>query len=176
MSLFNIFSIIFICLSNFALKRTFSQIETCTSEDWDCWQVAEGKIKTSTSEDWDYWEYKIDDKVGRIQTYNCENWDYWQVDGGKYTIRTYTADDWDYWEIRGHGMDCSAKTYTSKDWDYWEFSGTFSGTIRTNISNDWDQWNITGDISKLNPSAKAAIFFVPIFTSSIFIQGLLNQE
>ncbi len=60
------------------------------------------------------------------------------------------SEDWDHWEITGNGVKIKIKTYMSEDWDYWE---------------------VTGNLSGLSPSVKAAIYFIPVFTSSIYIRG-----
>ncbi len=151
-----------------------TRLRTYTTEDWDYWEVDNGKFRTYTTEDWDYWEYTLDGQSGKIRTYTSEDWDYWEVDGGKLKIKTYTSEDWDYWEITGSGTDIKVKTYTSEDWDYWEVTGGVSAKIRTYTTEDWDYWEITGNIALLNASVKAAILFIPIFTSSIYIRGIAH--
>ncbi len=66
------------------------------------------------------------------------------------------------------------RTYTSEDWDYWEISGDATATIRTYTSEDWDYWEFSGNLSGLNDAAKMAVLFIPVFTSSIYIQGVTN--
>lgn len=91
---------------------------------------------------------------------------------GTLRIRTNTAEDWDHWTITGSGMNLKVRTYTSENWDYWQVSGDVTATFRTYTSEDWDNWEIKGDLSGLTTSAKAAVLFIPIFTSSIYVQGV----
>ncbi len=67
-----------------------------------------------------------------------------------------------------YGQTSKLKTYTSNGWDYWEVD---DGKFKTYTSEDWDYWEISGNLSNLAPVAKAAVLFIPIFTSSIYIQG-----
>ncbi|MDC0230888.1 hypothetical protein OAK19_02895, partial [Aureispira] len=81
-------------------------------------------------------------------------------------------EDWDYWQITGSGVNINIRTYTSEDWDYWEISGDVTGKLKTYTSEDWDYWEINADLSGLTPQTKAAILFIPVFASSIYIQGI----
>ena len=87
-------------------------------------------------------------------------------------IKTRYSNDWDSWEISGDGFSLKAKTRYSEDWDNWEVFGDLSLRIRTRYSEDWDDWEISGDLSKLTPSAKATVMFIPIFVASIHQKGI----
>jgi len=63
------------------------------------------------------------------------------------------------------------RTYTSEDWDYWEISGDATATIRTYTSEDWDYWEFSGNLGGLSEAGKMAVLFIPVFTSSIYVQG-----
>jgi len=173
------FRIILVCqIFMFTGYLSYSQtghIRTFTSEDWDYWELTiggqSGRIRTFTGKNW---EYNLDGQSGSIKTFTSKNWDHWEVNSGKISLRTFVSDDWDHWEITGSGINLRARTFTSEDWDYWEISGDASVTIRTFTSQDWDHWEITGDLSNVDPLAKVAILFIPIFISSIYIQGRIN--
>lgn len=145
------------------------KVKTYYSEDWDNWQAGDYRIKTAYSEDWDNWEYKIDGKSGKIKTYYSEDWDNWEIKGDNtLKLKTYYSEDWDNWKITGDNVDLKATTMYSEDWDNWKITG--SGVeirIKTYYSEDWDNWEVRGDLSKLSTEEKAAIFFIPIFVSSI---------
>ena len=118
--------------------------------------VADGTLRTCFSNDWDCWEFEVDGEDGEIETFVSEDWDHWEI--------TDTSND----------VDITARTFTSEDWDYWEFSGDVNITIRTFTSEDWDYWEIDGDLSELAPEVKVAILFIPLFTSSIYIHGIIQ--
>ncbi len=162
-----------ICINNISFAQS-GTIKTNTSESWNNWIVDDGKIRTYTSEDWDHWQYTIGGESGNIKTYTSKDWDYWEVDGGKIKIKTYTSEDWDYWEGTGNGIQIKIKTYTSEDWDHWKVSGDVVASMKTYTSEDWDHWEVSGNLSGLTPPVKAAILFIPIFTSSIYIRGKVD--
>ena len=52
----------------------------------------------------------------------------------------------------------------------------YIGKIRTWTSEDWDYWEIFADTTCVRIQDLTAVCFVPIFTSSIYIQGVVGQK
>jgi hypothetical protein len=160
------------------------KLKTWTSNDWDFWELTlldstYGQIKTWTSNDWDYWEFDIQNYQGKIRTWTSEDWDYWEVTSGdtNYSIRTCFSEDWDCWEINSNDISLNARTWTSNDFDYWEiYNDSVYYKIRTWTSNDWDYWEIFADTNFVRQIDLPAVCFIPIFASSIYSQGILEQK
>lgn len=161
--------------TNLGLDPT-DRLRTASTEDWDNWTLSlageSGRFRTASAEDWDNWTYDLDGETGRIRTNSSEDWDNWQLNNGAFRIRTSIANDWDGWEIVGNGLLIKVKTSIPNDWDAWTVSGDFNATFRTSTTEDWDNWELQGDWSSLDASTKAAILFIPVFTSSIYTQGI----
>lgn len=163
---------------NTPMPVDFDVLRTNVSEDWDHWRCElednDGRFRTNTSEDWDNWRYELEGSSGQIKTNVSEDWDNWVVDNGAVRIRTNVSEDWDYWQLTGDGMTIRMRTNVSEDWDYWLVSGEVSGRIRTFSSEDWDRWDVDVEWESLPTSMKAAVLFIPIFTSSLYVRGVCD--
>ncbi|MBN2663684.1 MAG: hypothetical protein JXR68_08555 [Bacteroidales bacterium] len=158
-------------------------LRTWTSNDWDFWEInlfdsLYGQYRTWTSNDWDYWEFYIGNYEGTIRTWTSNDWDYWELntDSDYYTIRTWTSEDWDFWEINSNQTYLAARTWTSNDFDYWEvYNDSVYYKFRTWTAEDWDYWEIYADTNYIYINDLSAACFIPIFTSSIYIQGITEE-
>ncbi len=160
-------------------------IRTNFSEDWDDWDIeindsTSGYVRTNTSNDWDSWEFNIGKFTGTIKTNSSEDWDSWNLvcDGYNIRIKTYFTEDWDYWEIYDYNSDFKliAKTNFSEDYDNWNiYNDTIDINFRTYMSEDWDYWEIYADSVELATPYYIAASFIPVFTSSINMQGILDE-
>ena len=159
-------------------------LRTYTSENWDYWEIGindsiSGYLKTYTSENWDYWEFEVGEYEGTIRTYTSEDWDNWEFncEGYDISLQTYFSEDWDNWKIQNanNGFQLRAQTSFSEDWDHWEiFNSVIDLDFYTYTSEDWDYWELYGDISELETPYIIAASFIPIFTSSIYMQEIIE--
>jgi len=86
------------------------------------------------------------------------------------------SEDWDFWEINGNNTDLVARTWISDNFDYWEiYNDSVYYEIFTWNSEDWDYWEIYADTNYVKTEDLAAVCFIPIFTSSIYIQGRTDK-
>jgi hypothetical protein len=160
------------------------RLSTYFTEDWDKWEIEFGDtigiLETNFSEDWDSWNFTINGITGIIRTYYSEDWDNWELSCEGYNIRikTYFSDDWDRWEISDtdHDVYLSANTYFSDDYDHWEiYNSEIDLEFATYFSEDWDNWELWGDIQSIETPYLIACAFIPIFTSSVYIQGITEE-
>jgi len=161
-------------------------IKTNFSEDWDDWDIEindsiSGYIRTNFSEDWDSWIFNVAGISGTIKTNFSEDWDTWNLVCEDYNIRIETnfSDDWDSWKIYDNNNDLqlTARTNFSDDYDNWNiYNDSIDINIKTYTSEDWDYWEVYSDSLNIPTAYFIAASFIPIFTSSINMQGILDEE
>lgn len=158
-----------------------AELRTSFSEDWDNWSFSwgdtSGFYRTAFSEDWDNWNYRFDNVQGSIRTSFSEDWDNWQL-GNFITIKTNFSEDWDSWVITDQNSPnyITVRTSFSEDWDNWDvfLGGVHIMDLQTNFSEDYDNWRIYGDNVELSNKQRAAIMFIPVFSSALYQQGIIQ--
>jgi hypothetical protein len=170
----------FVNYQTITLKQEFSN-------DWSRWKYSgdsmNGTFKTAFSNSWDRWLFNGQNQNGQIRTEFNESWDRWNhsINGSVISIRTEFNESWNRWKVTGSTLDETLfiRTQFSGDNTRWVVSTSQSVNIaefKTEFSNDYRRWvfKMKPDQFHFTVEEMNTIFFIAIFTASIYEQGVIE--